>query len=498
MNNISNKMAKGAAWMVTFKMVERSIGLVSTIILARLLEPGDFGLVAMATAFLGLLTLLTSFSFDVALIQKQNADRHLYDTAWTFNVIFGLLLALALTISAIPLSQFYNETRLENILYVLALSTLLGGFGNIGPVAFRKDLEFHKEFYFLLAKKLMGFTVCMTLAFTLRNYWALVWGTFAGNMLALLLSYRVHPYRPRFCLSGRKELFGFSMWLFVNNTIFFAYHRMADFIISKVLGNHALGVYTIAYELSNLPTTELVAPINRAVLPGYSKMADDPAALRQGFLNVLSMIALCATPAGVGIALLAEPLVLVILGDKWREAIPLVEILALSGVLIALQNNASVIYNAIGKPQYMTIISVLHVIVLFVPLLIYLLQKHGTRGIAEAYLYSNFIIWPINYAIAMGLIGAKFSQVFSVIWRPLISSAIMFALTKEAASFITINETINNYPVDLIILVISGIFIYSTSIICCWLISFRPEGAEKFVFKTIIHKLRKPERDQLI
>jgi len=190
MENISNKMAKGAVWMVAFKLIERSIGLISTIILARLLEPGDFGLVAMATAFLGLLMLLTSFSFDVVLIQKLNPDRHLYDTAWTFNVIFGCVLAFMLVIAAIPLAQFYNESRLEEILYVLAFSTLLGGFGNIGPVAFRKDLQFHKEFYFQLAKKLIGFTVCMSLAFTLRNYWALVWGTFAGNMMAVLLRQR--------------------------------------------------------------------------------------------------------------------------------------------------------------------------------------------------------------------------------------------------------------------------------------------------------------------
>lgn len=491
MEKISNKIAKGAAWMVGFKLVERSIGLISTIILARLLEPGDFGLVAMANAFLSLLLLLTSFSFDVALIQKQDADRHLYDTAWTFNVIFGVLLALTLAITAIPLAQFYNEVRLEKILYLLALSTLLGGFSNIGPVAFRKNLQFHKEFYFLLAKKLMGFTVCMILAFTLRNYWALVWGTFAGRLLEIMLSYRVHPYRPRFCLSGRRELFGFSMWLFVNNTIFFAYHRMADFIISKILGSHTLGVYTIAYELSNLPTTELVAPINRAVLPGYSKIAHDPIALRQGFINVLSMIALCAVPAGVGITLVAEPLVVVILGDKWLETIPLVKILALSGVLIALQNNASVIYNATGKPQYMTVIVVLHVIALFTPLLIFLLQKHGTIGVAEAYLYSNIIILPINYSIAMRLINANFLQIFSVLWRPLISSIIMLLLSENLASFLSFNELNKNSLIYLAIFIVSGIFVYTISILGCWLISFRPDGAENFIFKNITPKFKR-------
>lgn len=482
MENISNKMAKGAAWMVAFKMVERSIGLVSTIILARLLEPGDFGLVAMATAFLGLLTLLTSFSFDVALIQKQDADRHLYDTAWTFNVIFGLLLALTLAISAIPLAQFYNEARLEKILYVLAFSTLVGGFGNIGPVAFRKDLQFHKEFYFLLAKKLMGFSVCMALAFTLHNYWALVWGTFAGNMLALLLSYRVHPYRPRFCLSGRKELFSFSMWLFVNNTIFFTYHRLADFIISKVLGSHTLGIYTVAYEISNLPTTEMVAPINRAVLPGYSKMANDPLAIRQGYLNVLSMIALCAVPAAVGIALVADLMVTVVLGEKWREAIPLIQILAISGLFSALQTNIGSLYMALGKPRLLTLTTSIHLLLIFLPLLIYLINLHGIIGVAEAYLLSIIIIWPINILILFPMIKLKLTQLLKVLWRPFLACGLMTTETLYTRDYINAYQ-IYTHAIRLILEVSSGALTYIVSILFLWWVSRRPDGAESFVLK---------------
>lgn len=484
MNNISNKMAKGAAWMVGFKMVERSIGLVSTIILARLLAPGDFGLVAMATAFLGLLMLLTSFSFDVALIQKQNAERHLYDTVWTFNVIFGLLLALALAISAIPLAQFYSEARLENILYVLALSTLVGGFGNIGPVAFRKDLQFHKEFYFSLSKKLIGFTVCMALAFTLRNYWALVWGTFAGNIFAVLLSYRVHPYRPRFCLSGRKELFSFSMWLFANNSIFFIHNRIADFIISKINGSHALGVYTIAYEVSHLPTTELVAPINRVVLPGYSKMANDPVALRQGFLNVLSMIALCGIPAGVGISLVAESMVAVVLGEQWREAIPLIQMLAVSGVLNALQTNVGTVYLALGKPRLITLIALSHTLFLFLPLLTVLLKQHGVIGAAEAYLYSNLIIWPINYFVVAHLINLPFLSIMAILWRPFLACGLMVASIfygRDVLFFYQIDTAVMRLMTEILI----GATTYSSSILILWLASRRPDGAERFILNKL-------------
>lgn len=482
MENISKKMAVGAAWMVAFKLLERGIGLVSTIILARLLEPDDFGLVAMATAFLGLLLLLTNFNFDVVLIQKQNAERYLYDTAWTFNVLFGLALAMVLAVTAIPLAKFYNEPRLEEILYVLALSSSFGGFGNIGPVAFRKDLQFHKEFYFLLAKKLIAFVVCIGLAVTLRNYWALVGGTFAGNILSVLLSYKVHPYRPRFSLRGSRELFSFSLWLFVNNAIYFTYLRVADFIISKVLGNHALGVYTIAYEISNLPTTELVAPINRAVLPGYSRMAGNASDIRWGFLNVLSMIALCAIPAGVGIALLADLVVTVVLGEKWIDAIPLMQALAISGVFAALQTNTGSLFMAVGKPRYLTITSSIHLIVLFLPLLVFLLERHGLIGIAEAYLYSNAIILPVNFAIAMKLVKLRFLQIISVLWRPLIACGLMTVAVLYAREYENMNW-IKLDAIRLFILVAIGAAAYSLAIFSLWLMSRRPEGAESFLLK---------------
>ncbi len=487
MHNVSNKMVKGAAWMVAFKFVERSIGLLSTFILARLLAPDDFGLVAIATSFLGLLLLLTSFSFDVALIQNQNADKVLYNTAWTFNVIAGVFLAFLLMIFAIPISNFYNEIRLEKILYVLAFSTFIDGFSNIGPVAFRKNLEFHKEFYFLLSKKIISFSVCILLAFSLRSYWALVWGSFAGKVLEVFLSYKVHPYRPRLSLAGTRNLFGFSMWMFFNNSLFFAYNRLADFVISKLFGGHVLGIYSIAYELSNLPTTELVAPINRAVLPGYSKLADDELALRQGFLNVLSVIALFAVPSGVGLALVAEPLVLVVLGDKWKEVIPLMEILSLSGMLIALQTNASVVYNALAKPKYMTFILFIHIVVIFIPLLLIFIKDEGAVGVSKAYLISNLLIWPLNYFIVMKLIGVKFSSIVLVIWRPFLSATLMFFLTRSIQ--ISVKGGVTPMQ-DLLMCVGSGVFLYLFFDVLFWILTKKPNGAETFILSKLRDSMR--------
>lgn len=332
----------------------------------------------------------------------------------------------------------------------------------------------------------MSFSVCMLLAFTLRNYWALVWGSFTGQIMEVLLSYLVHPYRPRFRLSGRRELFGYSMWLFVNNALFFAHTRMADFIVSKLLGSHVLGVYTIAYEFANLPTTELVAPINRAVLPGYTRMADSLDVMRQGFLNVLAMIALFAIPASFGIAAIAELLVNVVLGDKWLETIPLIKIFAFSGLFIALQSNASVIYNAMGKPRYMTFISLFNIVVLFIPSLFFLIQIHGVIGIAEAYLISSVIIWPVNYSVIVRLINVKWHKILLELWRPFFAGVAMYFCIGESILLLKEYSTIESEALKLAILIFGGGLVYIITDIFLWMLTGFPEGAEKFILKKFI------------
>ena len=319
MEAVNKGMAKGVMWTVLFKFVTRGIGLISTVILARLLVPADFGLVAMAMAIVAGLEILSAFNLDVVLIQNQNAERKHYDTAWSFNLVAGAVQALILVFIAPLIAHFYNDPRLQMIVYLLALGRLVGGAENIGMVAFRKDLQFHKDFKFQVIKKMAGFTITMGLAFWLRNYWALIGGMLAGTFAGVVLSFAMQSYRPRFSFAAVGELFHFSKWLLINNFLYFAIQESSSFILGKLGGSHALGLFTVSYEISNLPSTDLVAPINRAIFPGYAKMAGDMGVLQQGFLNILSAIALFVLPIGAGIALTAGPLVHLMLGAKWGE-----------------------------------------------------------------------------------------------------------------------------------------------------------------------------------
>lgn len=473
-------MAEGAIWMVLLKLIQRSLGLVSTIILARLLVPADFGLVAMAMSFIAILELISAFGFDMALIQNPSAERRHYDTAWTFNVLFAAVVATMIATLAVPISHFYNESRLPPILYVLAIAALVQGFENIGVVAFRKDLEFKKEFRYLLARKLASFAVTIPLAIALSNYWALVIGQLVGRCVEIALSYYVHSYRPKFSFAGRAELFHFSKWLVINNILLFVRGRSADFVIGRMNGAHALGLFSMGHEIANLPLTELVAPVNRAMYPGYAKIAGTLADVHHRYLQVTSMIALLVFPACMGLSLTADLIVPVLLGEKWLDTIVLIQIIALYGGVVALQSNMATVFLALGRPRLVTLLAFISVVV-FLPLLLFLCTKAGALGAATALLGSALITMPINFSAVIRCLNSSMTQLFSVVWRPILASVAMAAVVLTTKSVYSTPLGFVPQLLQIVAVISVGVCSYVATVAILWRLARAPVGAERLV-----------------
>ena len=484
------QIAKGAAWMVLFKFAERGMGLVSTIILARLLLPQDFGLIALAMAVVAVLELLGAFSFDMALIQNQNAQRHHYDTAWTFNVIFAVFGALLLTLIAAPMASFYAEPRLMHVMYWLALGTLVQGFENIGVVAFRKQMEFNKEFRFLVGKKIAAVIVTIPLAFILESYWALVIGILTGKCAGVALSYITQAYRPRFSLAAYHELFHFSKWMLLNNIMNFLRFRTADFIVGKFSGSHVLGLYSVAFEIANLPTTELVAPINRAVFPGYAKMSHDPEELRRGFIGVAAVIALFSLPAALGIAVTADLLVPVMLGPNWLEAIPLIQVLAISGALIAIQNNNTPALLALDKAALATYLGAFTVILLL-PSIFVLTKHYGATGTVWAYFGCTLLAFPVNYYFVLKAIRVPAWRILLELWRPVLAVILMSAVVRGYVGGVADTTAVLLQILHLFAAAALGAVTYIAAIVALWHLASCPAGAEQHVLSYLQQRLRR-------
>lgn len=470
------EMAKGAAWMVLFKWIDRSIGLVSTLILARLLVPADFGVVAMAMSVIAVIELATAFSFDVALIQKSQPAREHYDTAWTLNVLFAVAGAAATMALAPVTALFYGEPRLTAVMYALGAGWLVWGFENVGVVDFRRNLDFGREFRFLGYKRVIAFAVTVTAALLFRSYWALVAGMVTGRAAGVVLSYLMHPYRPRLSVAASRELFAFSGWMLATNVLGTVISRVSHFFIGRVLGAQALGAYTIGAEFALLAHTELAAPINRALFPGFSRLADRPDEFRRTCIDATAVLLLVVLPASVGIAAVAEPMVRVLLGEKWNAAVPVIEILAISGAISAVVSNNAAAYLALGRPRLVTGILVSRLLVLL-PLL-FLLADRGLTGVATAEMLSSVASLAVSYPVLFKQLRLSVAEYVGALWRPLAASILMGFCVRAGTTWLGTDGTASGALLQLVAGVFLGVIAYALLVYVLWLASGRPSCAE--------------------
>ena len=473
--------------MVILKVVERLIGLVSMMILARLLIPADYGLMAMAWSIIAVLEVMGTFRFDLAIIQiKKVVDYH-YDTAWTYTIIVAIVTSLILALLALPAAHFYNDHRLEYIMYVLAIGTFAQGFENIGVVAFQKDINLKLDFIFQVTKKVVSFAVTIGIAIVYKNYWALVIGTVSSRFVGVIFSYMIHPYRPKFSLAGGSDLFHFSKWMLINNIMIFINNRSVDFILGKMAGPGALGTYSMANEIANLPTTELVWPIGRALFPGYVKLLHDMPAFRKSFLNALGLIITFALPVGIGIAVLSEPLISILLGQKWAGAVRVMQILAVYGAIRACYTSLGSVFLALGLPKLISKLAILNIFIL-IPILFWAVPLWGAVGAALSMLAALIVQFNFYYLVLMKKIKLNFLQIFAVAWRPLCATLIM-ALVVDLTNRTTMLYYHNVW--QLLSCVATGIVVYVFFILFLWKLFGSPAGAERLILDFVKSRIQR-------
>lgn len=479
---MKREIATGAAWMILARWALRFIGIVSTLVLARLLVPEDFGLVAMAMTIVTMIELMSWLGLEAMLIKHQSPTKVHYDTAWSLRLCILLLCGAVTAAAALPTAMFFREPRLSTIMFILAGVWVLQSLENIGTVDFRRNMQFDREFLFLTGKKLIGFIVCVVSAVIWRSYWALVAGIVASRVGGLALSYLMHPMRPCWSLMHWREMLSFSRATLVNAVLEFASNRTPHIFIGRTIGPAALGTYAIAEEIGYLPTTEVVDPIGRTLFPAYSRLAEDRETLKSYVLFVNAAVVSVALPACIGIALVAEPTVLLALGPKWTDAIPLMQVLALSAGCMAVRSNSWSLYFALGRPHYTTHLWIVKLVALL--LVIWpMYQRFGIIGVAYADLISALVMLAADIGLLLSTLKMKFLTYLRVIVRPIIATLTMAIVVGLVGTVAFIPIVVPGAVGDLVFRLAAEIFLgistYAATTLTLWHLSGRPSGIEK-------------------
>lgn len=332
----SHKSLRGAYLLVGAKGLAASIGLISTLVLARLLHPEDYGLVVLVDAVVTLLAAMTELQMASVLTHLPRVtDAHL-STAWTLNTLRATVLAGLVWASAPWLAWFYGKPELESIAWAMSLSVFLGSLQSPRMAMLARDLNFKSEFILTLSQKLVGFAVTVIAAIHWRNYWALVAGTVATQACAMVMSYWCAPFRPSITLVKLKDLWGYSMWLTASMFIKTLNARMDQFTVGKLFSTHTTGVYSLAGRLSSVMFTDTLAAALKVISPGLVPLQHQRDALAKAYLNSLALVCCLFLPMASLASALSDSVIAVSLGPKWSDVSDVFRVLVLVACLESL------------------------------------------------------------------------------------------------------------------------------------------------------------------
>jgi len=471
--HLGRRLVHGSIWMVAMRFSIRGIGLVSTIILARLLTPADFGIVAMAMLIIGFIEVFNETGQQAALIAHPRPERAHYDSAWTMTVLIAVALTAIILAVAPFASGYFRDARIVPVIQLLSLRVLLGGFLNIGTIDFRRNLDFAREFRFGLGRKVATFLTTLTLALIWRNYWALVVGTVVGHVMEVGLSYVMHRYRPRFSLVKVREIWSYSIWLLIQSIGRYFETRVDEVVVAGIAPPAALGQYTIAAEFGVLPMTELVEPVGRALFPNYARIAANPVLLRDVYLQVFSAAVTVCACLGTGLALIADDFVAVLLGPQWAESATLLIWFAAAGAVTGISNTVYAVFNAVGQSQMSAKQTWLRVCA-YLPAIAWAASTGVLKNFAIARFAVSVLLAPTFFLRLRRVIPITAAQLAGAAWRPVLASGAMAA----ALSAVDFPAHVTLLPLRLLSEVALGGVIYISTQLILWKAACSPVGVE--------------------
>ena len=476
--NIGSRIATAASWTVIARVAVRAIGLISTPILARLLTPGDFGLLALVMAFVVSLTLLSEFDFDLWLIRRENPTPKDYDSVWTLNILRALLLG-AIVFACAPLwADVFGDERLKPVLQLLAIAYAIEGFTNSGIVDFRRNLQLHREFLYLIWTKIISFVVTITAAIILQNYWALAIGVATQRMSLVLMSFILHPYRPGLSLASAREMLSFSKWLLAKNALDLVRRQGDIFFVGKLAPISVVGTYNVAKEVSGLPLSQIIDPMSRALYPGYAKLKDNAKVLRETYASSFSIILLIAFPLAAFMAASAKPFIAVLLGPEWKAAVPLFQILVGYALLRVPFTNAEALLLARQGPRALAMIAVFNVGILLALLLPGTLIA-GATGAAFALIGATFLTLCLLITRVTRQLGISMLSLAAASWRSIAASAVaVLPVQTLLNTFEQVDGLVENLAL-LAACFATTTATFAVTILLLWAISGRPDGPER-------------------
>ncbi|MEO0537400.1 MAG: MOP flippase family protein [Cyanobacteria bacterium P01_A01_bin.123] len=423
--SLQQKAIKGVVWTSLQNWGGQALFFITFLVLARQLGPATFGLVSMANIFIHFVQALLGQGFADAIVQRKDLEDEHLDTAFWANLGIGALLFLLGLGTADLIANAFNQVELAPIIRVLSFSVVLNSFSSTQQAILRRRLDFKS----LAARKLIGQAVGCAVAISMAiggfGVWSLVAQQLLNNLVGTLLLWKISDWRPGFKVSKRhfKDLFNFGINVIGMNILVFVSLRSDDLLIGYYLGPVELGYYTVAYRLLVTLTQLLTDTVRQVVLPAFARLQDDKEKVRQAFYTATELMSFAAFPAFLGMAVLSPELVLGLFGEQWQPSIPVMQLLAMVGLLRSVFNFSGAVIMALGKPTWNLILMLLDTLGKVIAFLIAV--RWGIVAVAAGLLISTCIFAPLRLWAIYRLVQLNIRAYLTRYASPLMGAGIM-------------------------------------------------------------------------
>lgn len=385
---LDSRILRGSAWVALGWGGRHALTMVSMLVLARLLEPRAFGVVAVAVTIVTVLAAFQESGMGAALIYRSEDVRRAAASALVFSSCAGLVLAAGLFLLGPSLARLLGLPEAADVIRAMSLLVLIRGV-SVGPGAIlERDLDFRSRAKGELAGAVTQVVLAVSLAFAGFGVWSLVAGHIAGAAVQSAVFWTVVPWRPPLRQASWRtvrDLARYGRFVAAGNLIVLANRTLDTFVVARVLGATALGFYTVGYRLADFPTAVVGYVVGRVMFPAYARLRDDEDAFRRAFVQNLQRVALLSLPIAVGLVVAAEPIVLALLGPRWLAVVDPLRILALYTIVRSFVSPCGAVFQGAGKPQLVPLWALPHALV-FLPALLFLVPRFGLAGAALAML----------------------------------------------------------------------------------------------------------------
>ncbi|QTA84837.1 lipopolysaccharide biosynthesis protein [Desulfonema magnum] len=456
-DELAKKTKDGLYWNTVLKLIFQVIQLAVSVVIARLLDPFDFGVMAIGSMVVYYSNSLSDFGFINAIVQKKEIKPIQINSVFTLNFCISVLLTCFIVLLAVPIGNYFKSPESINVVMVLSSIFILKTFYDIHLATLRRSVSFKFIAKLGLFQGLFQSAIALLLAFLGMRYWSLVWATLISTLAATILVIFKSEWRPKFQYSHQemKKIYGFGFWNFIGVQTYFVNIYVAEVIIGKYMGLIPLGLFEKAMSLSSIPKEKIAVQINAVMFSSFSRLQKDKVLLGDWFLKIVTVESVTILPILLGFYAVSQHFVIVLLGEKWRLCIIPLEILSLASIFQIFNGLIASLNVGVGDYKNHTICSIVMTI-LFVVLCV-LARHQSVVAICWVYFFIS-VTWSVPiFRLARKNARISIKRLFKTILPYVLANIVMVTVVKLLAHTIFAGK---NY-INFILLVLIGVVCYS-------------------------------------